>query len=673
MGFLKRFFSLSSKRSKKSKRTRQEDKVDASGRVIQPEVQEGEVTRLLRSSSAHFSVGTEVDYSSLPPIPHPINNVVNTPSGTPARSATNLQRSGTYSVTVHGRTIHSCTEFPNANPPLHEESKHEVLHRDVEYFDESPVRARFDPKSVPFTPHDQSRVQRLRKDPSVASLLNMYDDKGLGREQVKRSGSTLRQLLGAPESDRANDETAMMGDISWAERFIGEHDNASSDSLASSVSLPLETPKDTYPHTLSNPQVIMDTAFTIDNSLSELSVNYPTFSSMEVELSGSTSIDTSETSALKEPKLPQIPEVRVAVPSTPHRPATEIFGFLTERKKSILEKNRQKEQQHDRDLPALPTPSVSDSSSHLKTPMSTSNFFSATPTTNSSPATTNSDTSSGQIHTATITKLTPVMNPLSRSTDTLNLLQSYTPSNTTNVYPRYPLSATPTEHRVRFDDEVDVARRDIPNQPTGSSSSSGASQPSRIPRGPRPVPIIGPSPSSRGSDLAYLQRSSSPFSFSNIQPASEAPQKQSRIPKVSTTSRSQDPFTTTSRSRPHRRTGSRNSNSGNSILSDSDSDQQKAPAAKRNGSRKAAPVVEKENSPVSSTTQPPRTPNGRAHSHSRAIFDARHPNLVNGEVPSPASSTELSPIAKDIMANLRRQKQRTTEDGDRYAYAGFQR
>lgn len=68
MGFFKRFFSLSSKRSKKSKKQRHEDHDIASHRPIQPETNEGDATRLLRSSSAHFSVVKEVDYASLPPI-----------------------------------------------------------------------------------------------------------------------------------------------------------------------------------------------------------------------------------------------------------------------------------------------------------------------------------------------------------------------------------------------------------------------------------------------------------------------------------------------------------------------------------------------------------------------------------------------------------------------------
>ncbi|KAK7686266.1 hypothetical protein QCA50_010486 [Cerrena zonata] len=715
MGFLKRFFSLSSKRSKKSKRHHHEDHDTASHLPVQPEANE-DATRLLRSSSAHFSVVKEVDYASLPPIPHPINHIV-TPATTPARSASSLQRQGTYTVTVHERTVHSRTEFPNANPPLRHSNEvpPELPHREIAYFDESPTRARFDPKTVPFTPHDQSRVLRLRQDPSVASLLNMFDDKGrinsnafsntprteapieeIGKQQVKRSGSTLRQLLGAPESGNAYDETAMMGDISWAERFLGEHDDDDNDdsaSIASSTSLPLETPKDSYPHAHSNPQVIMDTAFSIENSLTEMSVNYPTFSSMEVELSGSTSINvdaTCETSAVTEAKLGQIPEFYIAAnPETPQRPATEIFGFLTERRKSI---RQQKEQQRERELPAVPTPSISDSSSQLKTPMSTSNLFSTPHTNNSSPATTNSDTSSGQIHTATITKLTPVMNPLSRSTDTLNILQSYTP---TPGYPKYPLATPSSEHRVRFDDDTTGDRRTLTSQATGSSvprhhtgstirsqptgstiqthttGSSSSSRPSRIPKGPRPAPIA-----SHETEIAYLGRPTTPSaSTSNLDLPSENAQKPSRIPKTSTgvpRSRTPDPFSLPQYSS-RQRTTSRGSIAPVIFDDDEDYRTETPVPVRRSASRKPVPVLDKENSPVSSDTPTaqPKTP----QSHARHIFDSRHPNLIHGQAPSPASSTELSSFTKDMMTNLRQQKQ-TAKEARRQqalAFAGFAR
>ena len=82
---------------------------------------------------------------------------------------------------------------------------------------------------------------RLRLDPSVASLIDLYDEHGKlssnafsnsppsspvkeGRAQCRRNGSTLRQLLGAPTSSlnsrHGNDSGSEGGDISWAERFL---------------------------------------------------------------------------------------------------------------------------------------------------------------------------------------------------------------------------------------------------------------------------------------------------------------------------------------------------------------------------------------------------------------------------------------------------------------------
>jgi hypothetical protein len=140
-----------------------------------------------------------------------------------------MQRKGTYTVKVLERKVESCTEFPNANSGVPENSNPLA---------DSPPRHRPNPQRVPVTPRDQSRLIRLRQDPSVASLLNMYDDNGRisstafsntphpatrildvgGREQIKRSGSTLRQLLGeTPDSDK---DEGGEGDISWAERVL---------------------------------------------------------------------------------------------------------------------------------------------------------------------------------------------------------------------------------------------------------------------------------------------------------------------------------------------------------------------------------------------------------------------------------------------------------------------
>ena len=103
---------------------------------------------------------------------------------------------------------------------------------------------------------NDSGALRLRSEPSIVSLVSLYDEQGRvpdevfnnsndsstqptprprkvlmpvkkedepvngeGRAQCKRSGSTLRQLLGA--STNGKPEDASEGDISWAERFLG--------------------------------------------------------------------------------------------------------------------------------------------------------------------------------------------------------------------------------------------------------------------------------------------------------------------------------------------------------------------------------------------------------------------------------------------------------------------
>ncbi|KAI0792190.1 hypothetical protein C8Q75DRAFT_624214 [Abortiporus biennis] len=405
MGFLKRFFSLGSKRSKRNKHRNHDTEpfqVDASGRLIDPknlpaQDPKKEESRLLRSSSAHFSVVSEIDYSSLPPLPHPINSVINTPVPTPSKSTltvdsgTGLQRRGTYTVTVHERQTHSRTEFPNANPPIpvdppsptplqskskvtklnHHDNRPEEHDSDEEDADDTPIRPttmksnipRFNPRSVPFTPRDQSRILRLRQDPSVVSLLNMYDDKGRinsnafsntpptpaapahsakmtvvedeGREQKRRGGSTLRELM-TGDNNLADPNHArsmsMMGDISWAEHLLGELAHHSS-SLSSIESVEIETPKDDH---FDNTTIISDLSATSDSTS-----NDPSFSSTKVEVSSEVSNDGSDATypypdsniASALPKTPQRTPARyllypsqalrlnmVWYPHSPHRP-----------------------------------------------------------------------------------------------------------------------------------------------------------------------------------------------------------------------------------------------------------------------------------------------------------------------------------------------------------------
>lgn len=144
-------------------------------------------------------------------IAHPINKVIQTPAcSTTSLESTSISQRGTYNVTVHRRRRDASTEFPHANRDL-EHGKHGELQ-----------------------PGEDSRLIRLRSDPSVVSLLELYDDHGRlandafandespsiqeGCAKVRRSGSTLRQLLGAPSIENGNDNSE--GDISWAERYL---------------------------------------------------------------------------------------------------------------------------------------------------------------------------------------------------------------------------------------------------------------------------------------------------------------------------------------------------------------------------------------------------------------------------------------------------------------------
>ena len=83
MGFLKRFLSLGSSKSRKNKKKQnsaaanERPAVDAEGRILQsqsqssrPKQQDPDTSgnRLLRSTSTKFSVMSEIDYTSLPPL-----------------------------------------------------------------------------------------------------------------------------------------------------------------------------------------------------------------------------------------------------------------------------------------------------------------------------------------------------------------------------------------------------------------------------------------------------------------------------------------------------------------------------------------------------------------------------------------------------------------------------
>ncbi|KAJ7115946.1 hypothetical protein C8R44DRAFT_793721 [Mycena epipterygia] len=341
---LKRFFSIGSKKNKDAKKrlriihnvpTAPLQSISESG-LLPDDSGEVAANQLLRSSSARYAVVNEFDYNSLPPLPHPINQVLHTPASSTvslasASTSVNSTTRGTYTVKVHRREHHALTEFPNANRNLDEPSQ-----------------------------RNNSHLLGLRSDPSVASLLDLYDEHGRlparafsnsppsakgkeGRAQVQRNGSTLRQLLGNPSSSvNSRDAGALEGDISWAERFLGE-----TESLASSTSsLGLATP-DTDSHFPETPlQTNPDSSFITEHDFSS---ENPAISSLEVELS-----DIAESP----PRPVHNSPYAVQDPRTPQR-ASQVFGFLTDKRRSRAAED------DERSLPELPStfssPSTEDS------------------------------------------------------------------------------------------------------------------------------------------------------------------------------------------------------------------------------------------------------------------------------------------------------------------------
>lgn len=324
MGFLKRFFSFGSKKDKKrppipdvlipAPKTPSAD--NERKRKLEEEEHEAAVGRLLRSSSSRYAVVKEVDYSNLPPLPHPINDVLSSCNNTPKEHApslrpspstaslasSNFSRLSTFSVTVHDRQRHAVTEFPNANGELG---------RDIQ----TPTQAS---KRL-------SHPLGLRSDPSVASLIELYDEQGRlppeafsndscspekqGRPQKKRGGSTLRELLGGSDS---KGDSNIESDISWAEKYLGEDESNSSHS-----SFGPHTPSTCTDLTHDRVELPKPREFTFSTDMSMSIPDDPAMTSMEVELS-----DTGSTKDTN-------PYMNTD-PTTPQR-ASQVFSFITRR------------------------------------------------------------------------------------------------------------------------------------------------------------------------------------------------------------------------------------------------------------------------------------------------------------------------------------------------------
>ncbi|KAG6812774.1 hypothetical protein H0H92_000544 [Tricholoma furcatifolium] len=600
---------MSSKKSKKQRQQRPQitHNVDAKQRAQEEAEHEAAVGRLLRSSSTRYTVVSEVEYSSLPPLPHPINDVLQTVnpnairtrgSSTTSIASSTISQRGTYNVTVHKRTQHKSTASQDGATKF---------------------------ESIRESKENSSHLLELRSHPSVASLLDVYDEHGRipeqafsnsppprERAQTRRSGSTLRQLLGQPPSmsSRKSCEDGAYsaeGDISWAERFLGEADSVSSPES----SIELQTPSTLNAHNFENQNnKVHDPSFTSDHDLSMITHENPAISSMAVELSvddSTTSIKTkSSTTAHK-----------ISEPAITQR-ASQVFQFLTERRRSTSNPDQE------RPSSGLPSAFGVSSEGSLRRSLDGRSHFE------------DSLDAMAPIHSAI-----PVLsqaNPLSKSKLTPN---AYIPSSETEENTSH-IDTSPTNAVETVWVASDARRRTaLVNAPsmviiTAPTPSRKSGTPSRIPRGPR-------SPYRKTSSISGKARRSSTLAERSMNsPASHLKSKN-------------DHFTPAPVKHQHRRPSDASSPSTCSQTIEI------SPPTRL--SRKSSSIgyeVDKENgAELSVKSTLPSTPL-RSKSDSRSLFrTAVTPAVFRpppDTIPSPASSSELSPVGKKLMMDVRKQR-----------------
>ncbi|KAL1743265.1 hypothetical protein HDZ31DRAFT_41377 [Schizophyllum fasciatum] len=343
MGFLKRLFSKKSKKINRHDTNEDvpptpsaEDLAATLAPVTEGNDEEDEqevvASRLLRSSSRRFEVVT-----------HPINKVINPPAASSASISSVATQRSTYSVKVHERTRSASTDVSTV------------------------LRDNRENKPENDSPDKTSRLLRLRSDPSINSLLDLYDEHGQISNKAFSDGSPEKlqtneraQLLGDEFAD-GSENRSREGDISWAERYLGERQDSpisapSSPEIMTPINPDFRFPdiKSRIPHDRSRPNTPCDEpSFSLSayyNSSNDMSMNttetYPTINSMAVEASASGAPSMDGHGPYQNPD-----------PKTPQR-ASQIFGFITEKRKSqtLDAANPIKgNENEDRPLPQLPS------------------------------------------------------------------------------------------------------------------------------------------------------------------------------------------------------------------------------------------------------------------------------------------------------------------------------
>lgn len=340
-------------------------------------------------------------------------------------------------------------------------------------------------------------------------------------------------------------------------------------------------------------------------------------------------------------------------PSTP-KTASEVFGFIPERRKSLRERAR-----GSTPIPTLLVSRMStcSTSSEDRVIPSTPDRLSVALTTysNSSPGNV-SDTSYAQIHTATITKLTPVLNPLAtRSTDTLNILRALTPTPASREWGSLSGRGTrgPRTSSASFNENDSGETERYPKFVSGWSESSTNNTNNDV--FTRSRPRQQRRTASQTSKAASIRPNPDDFDLNdteNIPPPSSARNRR-----------------TSNRSRRSEKENNRKPKPPTPMKKSSRRPSNRPPTTSSSNIPKAlAPV--KSLTPAKHLKSPQsqiprhqqRSASDGSYSHSRTLVEVRHATNGNGENPSPASSSELSPVGKDMMATLRKQRSRVRDE-----------
>lgn len=437
------------------------------------------------------------------------------------------------------------------------------------------------------------------------------------------------------------------------EQFATASPNSSTSSLA------LQTPKDApFTNDLSDRHVIVNTTFSTDQA-HDSSGNYPAISSMEVEVSIGTEPD------VEAGRIISSTEVKIPEPKTPppQRGAAEVFGFLTGRRKSTRE----------RPLPSLPTPASTDVATPKHSPKSVLDAMNSSPI---SQLTSVGDASEAHVCTATVTKL-------STAPATIN---SYASREQLNAFAQSSKDEdTPLDQERVGRDPVATRSRSVASSREPRQLPVPPPAPSKIPRGPR-----RPRSGSRSTERSRRRERSN--GENSAYPSRSGPYPDRQHPHVDHPNYlTVEPTHQRSRSRSSGTTCSIAESSRRRVVpadtEDTTIPAPKTPAVTRSNhshprshtSNTNASSCDKENTPSPTTTQSivkPSTTNNNNHAYnhrraepltpttpgrSRIALDVRCSHLNIVEPPSPPSSSELSPIAREIMADLREKRSRARD------------